>query len=55
MANNYPDNHERAGVSFHKTIDWDYAIQEDTLVTYPPELLGELRFALNFCPLEIKK
>ena len=34
--------------TFSKTIDWDYAIQEDTLVTYPPELLGELRFALNF-------
>lgn len=48
MANNYRTIMKRAGVSFQKTIDWDYAIQEDTLVTYPPELLGELRLALNF-------
>ena len=48
MANNYRTIMKRAGVTFQKTIDWDYAIQEDTLVTYPPELLGELRFALNF-------
>jgi hypothetical protein len=48
MANNYRTVMKRAGVTFHKPIDWDFAIQEDKLVSNPPELLGELRFALNF-------
>jgi len=29
-------------------MDWDYIIQEDSLVTNPPALLAELRLVLRF-------
>lgn len=51
MANNYRTVMHRAGVEFQKPFDWDYAIQEDTLVSYPPALLTELRLALRYLSL----
>lgn len=51
MANNYRTVMHRAGVSFQKPMDWDYAIEQDSLITYPPELLSELRLALRYLSL----
>lgn len=51
MANNYRTVMQRAGVGFQKPLDWDTAIREDTLVTYPPALLAELKMALRFLSL----
>ena len=51
MANNYRTVMQRAGVQFQKPLDWDTAINEDTLVTYPPALLAELKMALRFLSL----
>ncbi|MBO6794435.1 MAG: hypothetical protein JJ895_11030 [Balneolaceae bacterium] len=51
MANNYRTVMHRAGVEFQKPMDWDTAIREDTLVTYPPALLSELKMALRFLSL----
>lgn len=51
MANNYREVMHRAGVKFQNPIDWDTIISEDSLVTYPPALLAELKLALRFLSL----
>ncbi len=51
MANNYRTVMQRAGVKFQKPMDWEYAIQEDSLVNNPPALLTELRLALRYLSL----
>lgn len=48
MANVYREVMRQAGVKFQKPMDWDYIIQEDSLVTNPPALLAELRLVLRF-------
>lgn len=48
MANVYREVMRKAGVKFQKPMDWDYIIQEDTLVTNPPALLAELRLVLRY-------
>ncbi len=51
MANNYITVMQRAGVKFQKSFDWDFAIAEDSLVTYPPILLSELKLILRYLSL----
>ncbi|MFV1883139.1 MAG: hypothetical protein ACMZ7B_01415 [Balneola sp.] len=48
MANVYREVMRKAGVKFQKPMDWDYIIQEDSLVTNPPPLLSELRLVLRY-------
>ena len=48
MANVYREVMRQAGVKFQKPMDWDYIIQEDSLVTNPPALLSELRLVLRY-------
>lgn len=48
MANVYREVMRKAGVKFQKPIDWDYIIQEDSLITNPPALLSELRLVLRY-------
>jgi hypothetical protein len=42
---------EKAGVEFDQPIDWDYIIENETLVSDPPYLLSELRLLLRFLSL----
>ncbi len=48
MANVYREVMRKAGVKFQKPMDWDYIIQEDSLITNPPALLSELRLVLRY-------
>ncbi len=48
MANVYREVMRKAGVKFQKSMDWDYIIQEDSLITNPPALLAELRLVLRY-------
>lgn len=48
MANIYFQSMRKAGVKFEKSIDWDLIVAEDSLVSNPPILLGELRFVLRY-------
>lgn len=52
MAQAYYDAMEENGVKFQKPLDWDYIIENDTLVTDPPHLLVELRKLLRFLSLD---
>ncbi len=51
IANIYKMTMENAGVKFGGSIDWDYIIQNETLVTDPPVLLNDLRVLLRFLSL----
>ncbi len=48
MANVYLKTMAKAGVKFQRSINWDEVVREDTLVSNPPALLGELRLVLRF-------
>jgi hypothetical protein len=47
MANVYLKTMAKAGVKFQRSIDWDEVVREDTLISNPPKLLGELRYVLR--------
>ena len=51
MANVYRTIMVRAGVKFQKPMDWDFVIEQDSLVTTPPTLLAELKLVLRFLSL----
>jgi hypothetical protein len=48
MAHLYYQTMKENGVNFDKPLNWDYIIENDTLVTDPPYLLVELRNLLRF-------
>lgn len=48
MANIYYDVMKKAGVKFEYELDWHHIIDEDSLITYPPILLSELRLVLRY-------
>lgn len=51
IANLYLQTMKAAGVAFSGPIDWDFVIENDTLVTDPPKLLDNLRVLLRFLAL----
>jgi len=51
MANVYYIAMVQAGVKFHKRLDWDHIIAEDSLITNPTILLKELRSVLGYLAL----
>jgi hypothetical protein len=48
IANMYQNSMAKRGVEFNQPFDWDYVIENDTLVTNPPPLLQNLRLLLRF-------
>ncbi len=48
IANVYQMVMEDAGVNFEKPLDWDFIVENETLVSDPPYLLSELRLLLRF-------
>lgn len=51
IANIYKMSMEKRGVKFENGIDWDFVIENETLVTDPPKLLHNLRLLLRFLAL----
>jgi len=51
IANIYKMSMEKHGVKFENGIDWDFVIENETLVTDPPKLLHNLRLLLRFLAL----
>ena len=51
IANIYKMSMEKHGVKFDNEIDWDFVIENETLVTDPPKLLHNLRLLLRFLAL----
>lgn len=51
IANIYKMSMEKHGVKFENEIDWDFVIENETLVTDPPKLLHNLRLLLRFLAL----
>lgn len=51
IANIYKERMEKEGVEFFSDIDWDFVIENETLVTDPPLLLDDLRLLLRFLAL----
>lgn len=51
IANIYRMSMEKHGVKFERPIDWDFIIENDTLVNDPPLLLHDLRLLLRFLAL----
>jgi hypothetical protein len=51
IANIYKMSMEKHGVKFEHDIDWDFVIENETLVTDPPKLLHNLRLLLRFLAL----
>ncbi|MDX1641089.1 MAG: hypothetical protein R3220_05300, partial [Balneolaceae bacterium] len=51
IANIYKMSMEKQGVEFEKPIDWNFVIENETLVTHPPPLLKDLRLLLKFLSL----
>lgn len=51
IANIYRMHMKKRGVKFEHPIDWDHVIENETLVTEPPALLGDLRKLLRFLSL----
>lgn len=51
IANIYKMSMEKHGVKFEKPIDWNFVIENETLVTDPPLLLHNLRLLLRFLAL----
>jgi len=52
IAHIYRKTMKNNGISFDKPLDWDFIIENDTLVTNPPYLLIELRDLLRFLSLD---
>lgn len=51
MADLYYKTMKKNGVNFQKPIDWDFIIENDTLLTNPPYLLVTVRKLLHFLSL----
>lgn len=51
IANIYKMSMEKHGVTFAHDIDWDFVIENETLITDPPKLLHNLRMLLRFLAL----
>lgn len=51
IANIYKEQMEKKGVEFADDIDWNFVIENETLVTDPPLLLNDLRLLLRFLAL----
>lgn len=51
IANIYKMSMEKHGVEFKNPIDWDFVIENETLVTNPPPLMKDLRLLLKFLSL----
>lgn len=51
IANIYQEVMEKHGVNFGKPFDWDFVIENETLVTDPPMLMRDLRLLLRFLAL----
>ncbi|MDX1671300.1 MAG: hypothetical protein R3211_03105 [Balneolaceae bacterium] len=52
IAYTYYEAMKNHGIKFERGLDWDFIIQNDTLVTDPPYLLVELRKLLRFLSLD---
>ncbi len=48
IANMYRMSMEKRGVKFEHPFDWDFVIENETLVTDPPPLMHDLRKLLRF-------
>jgi hypothetical protein len=48
IANIYKMHMEKHDVTFEKPFDWDFVIENETLVTDPPPMLHNLRLLLRF-------
>jgi len=48
IANIYKMSMEKHGVKFDREIDWDFIIENETLITDPPKLMHNLRLLLRF-------
>lgn len=48
IANIYKMSMEKHGVQFDHDIDWDFVIENETLITDPPKLLHNLKLLLRF-------
>jgi len=55
IANIYKQYMENHGVTFGGEIDWDFIIENETLVSDPPILLKDLRLLLRFLALSRKE
>lgn len=51
IANIYKMSMEKRGVQFENPIDWNFVIENETLVTNPPPLMKDLRLLLKFLSL----
>ncbi len=51
IANIYKQSMQKHGVKFEHPIDWDFVIENETLITDPPALLGDLRKLLRLLSL----
>lgn len=51
IANIYKMSMEKRDVEFENPIDWDFVIENETLVTDPPPLIKDLRLLLKFLSL----
>jgi lysophospholipase L1-like esterase len=51
IANIYKQHMEKHGVTFGGEIDWEFIIENETLVSDPPVLLKDLRLLLRFLAL----
>jgi hypothetical protein len=51
IADVYKKVMEQVGVEFEKPMDWEFILENETLVTDPPYLLAELRLLLRFLSL----
>lgn len=51
IANIYRMSMEKHGVKFEHPMDWDFVIENETLVTDPPLLMHDLRLLLRFLAL----
>ncbi|MEX1062850.1 MAG: hypothetical protein WEC12_04550 [Balneolaceae bacterium] len=52
MANIYRMSMIKAGVRFEHPVDWDFVIEQETLISDPPPLLAELRLLLRFLSMD---
>lgn len=55
VANEFYKTMEENGIHFQRPLDWDFIVSNDSLVTYPPYLLIELRKILRFLSLGTKE
>ncbi len=55
IANFFKELMQENGVHFEHELDWDFIIQNDTLVTDPPYVLIELRNVLRFLSMSPRK